>query len=104
AQADLGGKRLDKAFFQGQANGVHAFWTSVDRRNPEFDNRRKFKFGYDFDFDALPRRLVLGATLEYWLEVIDGNDVSGAGHGLSEHYKSKIVTKDEKTAALQQEL
>ena len=41
-----------------------------------------------------------GSVIDYWLEVLDANDVSGPGVGTLEHYQARIVSDAEKRADL----
>ena len=54
-------------------------------------------------FEWRIERLALseGDTVEFWLEVVDGNTVTGPGIGvLAEHYQVRVVTEAEKRADL----
>ncbi len=52
------------------------------------------------EFDISSMKPTEGSVVEYWLEVQDGNTVTGPGKVVSEHYKVKIVSGLEKTAEL----
>ncbi|MEI7731099.1 MAG: hypothetical protein WCO56_16095 [Verrucomicrobiota bacterium] len=41
-----------------------------------------------------------GCIIEYWMEVRDGNDITGPGIGMSDHYVIKVVSESEKRADL----
>jgi hypothetical protein len=41
-----------------------------------------------------------GSLLEYWIEVVDNNNVTGPGVGVSEHQYGKIVSEADKRADL----
>jgi hypothetical protein len=41
-----------------------------------------------------------GSVIDYWLEVLDANDVSGPGSGKVDHYQARIVSDAEKRADL----
>jgi hypothetical protein len=41
-----------------------------------------------------------GATIEWWIEARDNNDVTGPGIGASEHYVAKVVSEEDKRADL----
>lgn len=41
-----------------------------------------------------------GSVIEYYIEVQDGNDISGPGIAASEHYSLRVVSKAEKQAEL----
>jgi len=45
-----------------------------------------------------------GTVIDYWLEVLDGNDVSGPGVGTLDHYQARIVSEAEKRADLSNRL
>jgi len=53
-----------------------------------------------FDWKLETLNMVPGGTIEYWLEAVDGNDVTGPGRGFSEHAQIKIVTDEEKREEL----
>ena len=41
-----------------------------------------------------------GSNIEYWLEAEDNNNVTGPGHGESEHYSARVVSEAEKRAEI----
>jgi hypothetical protein len=41
-----------------------------------------------------------GSVIEYWLEAVDNNNVTGPGRGSSEHYSARVVSEAEKLAEL----
>ena len=41
-----------------------------------------------------------GSNIEYWLEAEDNNNVTGPGHGQSEHYSARVVSEAEKRAEI----
>ena len=41
-----------------------------------------------------------GSTIEYWLEAVDNNDVTGPGIGRSEHLIARVVTEADKRAEI----
>ena len=53
-----------------------------------------------FEWDLKPLKLAPGGVVEYWMEAVDGNDVTGPGKGVSGHGRIKIVTDAEKRAEL----
>ncbi len=59
------------------------------------DHPRKMTGQYTFDLSTVKPVLVLGASLEFWLEATDGNTVTGPGITESEHYTLNIVNEDE---------
>ncbi|MFI5378399.1 MAG: hypothetical protein ACHRHE_03760 [Tepidisphaerales bacterium] len=52
------------------------------------------------EFDISSMKPKEGSVVEYWLEVQDGNTVTGPGKAVSDHYKVKIVSDLEKKAEL----
>src|SRR5207248_3845445 len=34
-----------------------------------------------------------GSTIEYWLEAVDNNNVTGPGRGSSEHFSARVVSE-----------
>ncbi|MGA2500258.1 MAG: hypothetical protein ABSH20_21160, partial [Tepidisphaeraceae bacterium] len=52
------------------------------------------------EFDISSMKPGEGSVVEYWLEVQDGNTVTGPGKAVSDHYKVKIVSDLEKKAEL----
>jgi hypothetical protein len=57
-----------------------------------------------YEFNLLPLHVAEQAAIEYWLEVQDGNNVTGPGKAISEHYKVKVVSELEKRADLMNRL
>lgn len=53
-----------------------------------------------FEWKLAPMHLAPGASIDYWLEAVDANNVTGPGHGFTEHARIRIVTDDEKRAEL----
>jgi hypothetical protein len=53
-----------------------------------------------FDWDLSALNLQPGDRIDYWIEAIDGNDVTGPGKGDSDHYVIKLATEAEKRAEL----
>jgi hypothetical protein len=45
-------------------------------------------------------KLAPGGVLEYWMEAVDANNVTGPGRGLTDHEEIKIVTEAEKRTEL----
>ncbi len=45
-----------------------------------------------------------GAVIDYWLEALDANDVTGPGVGKLDHYQARIVSDEEKRADLSNRL
>lgn len=58
----------------------------------------------EYLFDLAPLHLPEQSIEEYWIEVRDGNNVTGPGRAFSEHYKVKIVSEIEKRADLMNRL
>lgn len=61
---------------------------------------RSLRRRYDWKVGALNPKPPEGATLEYWIEARDNNNVTGPGIGVSEHFSAKIVSDAEKRADL----
>ena len=61
---------------------------------------RSLRRRYDWKVGALNPKPPEGATLEYWIEARDNNNVTGPGIGTSEHFSAKIVSDAEKRADL----
>ncbi len=61
---------------------------------------RLVKSRFEWDLGALEPRLAIGVTLNYFIEVWDGNTQAGPGIGESEHYQIRVVSEDEKRADL----
>jgi hypothetical protein len=53
-----------------------------------------------FEWKLPSLKLEPGGIVEYWMEAIDANDVTGPGKGVTDHAQIKIVTEDEKRAEL----
>jgi hypothetical protein len=41
-----------------------------------------------------------GSVIDYWLEVLDANDITGPGIGVTEHLQARVVSEAEKRADL----
>lgn len=61
---------------------------------------RALRRRYDWKVSALNPKVPEGATLEYWIEARDNNNVTGPGIGTSEHFSAKVVSDAEKRADL----
>ncbi len=61
---------------------------------------RALRRRYDWKVGALNSKPPEGATLEYWIEARDNNNVTGPGIGTSEHFTAKVVSDAEKRADL----
>ncbi len=61
---------------------------------------RALRRRYDWKVGALNPKPPEGATLEYWIEARDNNNVTGPGIGTSEHFTAKVVSDAEKRADL----
>ncbi len=61
---------------------------------------RSLRRRYDWKVGALNPKPPEGATLEYWIEARDNNNVTGPGIGTSEHFTAKVVSDAEKRADL----
>jgi len=59
---------------------------------------RELERRFDWKLDAL--NLAPGGEVEYWMEAVDANDVTGPGRGVTGHAEIKIVTDEEKRAEL----
>jgi hypothetical protein len=53
-----------------------------------------------FDWNLSSLKLAPGAIIDYWMEAIDANNVTGPGSGVTDRARIKIVTDDEKRAEL----
>lgn len=62
--------------------------------------QRTLRRRYDWKVGALNPKPPEGATLEYWIEARDNNNVTGPGIGTSEHFTAKVVSDAEKRADL----
>jgi len=62
--------------------------------------QRSLRRRYDWKVGALNPKPPEGATLEYWIEARDNNNVTGPGIGVSEHFSAKVVSDAEKRADL----
>ena len=62
--------------------------------------QRTLRRRYDWKVGALNPKPPEGATLEYWIEARDNNNVTGPGIGASEHFTAKVVSDAEKRADL----
>jgi hypothetical protein len=73
-----------------------------DERVFEFDLGgavpRQLDRHFEWKLDAL--KLASGGLIEYWMEAVDANVVTGPGSGVTDHARIRIVTAEEKLAEL----
>jgi hypothetical protein len=55
---------------------------------------------FDWKINRVTPRVEQGSTIDYWLEVIDTNDITGPGTAKLDHYQARIVSDLEKRADL----
>jgi hypothetical protein len=53
-----------------------------------------------FEWQLAPLRLAPGGSIDYWLEAVDTNNITGPGKAETEHAHIRIVTDEEKRAEL----
>jgi hypothetical protein len=61
---------------------------------------RSLRRRHEFNLAGVKPLITEGSIVDYWIEVWDGNNVTGPGKGISEHYRVKIVSEIEKKAEL----
>jgi hypothetical protein len=84
-------------------NGAEKFIEmDLTRENP--DELRNIRRRYEFDLAALRPLALEGSNLEYWIEVQDGNNVTGPGVASSDRFRVRIVSDIEKRADLMNRL
>lgn len=64
------------------------------------DHPLTMKNRYVFDLAAIKPPVTEGMTIEYWMEAVDANNVTGPGTGESEHHVIKVVSDAEKKAEI----
>jgi hypothetical protein len=74
----------------------------LSKENP--DELRNIRRRYEFDLSALRPAALEGANIEYWVEVQDGNNVTGPGVASSDRFRVRIVSEIEKRADLMNRL
>jgi hypothetical protein len=62
---------------------------------PKEINRR-----FNWRMSQLTPRVEEGSVIDYWFEVLDANNVTGPGVGVTEHMQARIVSDEEKRADL----
>lgn len=68
----------------------------LGQKNPKSLNRR-----FEWDLSRIQPALKEGDALDYWFEVVDGNNVTGPGVTVQpEHYQARVVSDEEKRADL----
>ena len=55
-----------------------------------------------FEWNLAALKLGPGGLIEYWMEAVDGNDVTGPGRGVTDRARIKIVSEAEKRAELEE--
>jgi hypothetical protein len=84
-------------------NGAEKFIEmDLSKENPE--DLRNVRRRYEFDLGALRPPALEGANIEYWVEVQDGNNVTGPGVASSDRFRVRIVSGIEKRADLMNRL
>ena len=63
-------------------------------------DRRQVKRRYEFDLGKLRPLPPEGSAIEWWIEVTDGNTITGPGRYASDHYRVRIVSELEKRTDL----
>lgn len=76
----------------GEAKGIELLLADKSQRGVR--NR------YDFHVGGLKPPPPEGATIEWWIEARDNNNVTGPGIGSSDHYVAKVVSEADKRADL----
>ena len=74
----------------------------LSKENP--DELRNVRRRHEFDLGALRPTVMEGANIEYWVEVQDGNNVTGPGVASSDRFRVRIVSEIEKRADLMNRL
>jgi len=74
----------------------------LSKENPE--ELRNVRRRYEFDLGALRPTALEGSNIEYWVEVQDGNNVTGPGVVSSDRFRVRIVSEIEKRADLMNRL
>src|SRR6267142_1822928 len=74
----------------------------LSKENPE--ELRNVRRRYEFDLAALRPTALEGSNIEYWMEVQDGNNVTGPGVASSDRFRVRIVSEIEKRADLMNRL
>lgn len=64
------------------------------------DTPRTLARRFGWKISRITPRVEEGSRIDYWLEVIDTNDVTGPGTATLEHYQARIVSELEKRADL----
>jgi hypothetical protein len=85
------------------ANGAEKF-IEMDLTQENPDELRNVRRRYEFDLAALRPSALEGSNIEYWIEVQDGNNVTGPGVASSDRFRVRIVSEIEKRADLMNRL
>ena len=76
----------------------------LDLTKSNGQDMRHVKRRYELNLPTLKTAPLEGSAVEYWLEVQDGNDVTGPGKAFSEHFRARIVSEIAKRADLMNRL
>jgi len=76
----------------------------LDLSKEKPDDLRHLARRYEFDLSVLKPTPLEGSAIEYWLEVRDGNDVTGPGKAFSDRFRARIVSEIAKRADLMNRL
>jgi hypothetical protein len=81
---------------------LHYMVNDAPEKVIEFDlagaNPRQLARRFEWKLPTL--KLAAGGVIDYWMEAVDANNVTGPGKGVTDHYEIKIVTDDEKRTEL----
>lgn len=65
---------------------------------------RNLQRRFDWKISTLQPPPPLGSTIEFWIEAMDDNNITGPGIGVSDHYQAKLVTEKDKRADISNRL
>lgn len=98
ATDDIGIEKVSLRWkYDTQENGSA---NTIDLDLGDQPERRQIRRRYEFDLSKIRPLPPEGGAVEWWIEVLDGNTVTGPGKFASDHYRVRIVSELEKRTDL----
>jgi hypothetical protein len=96
--------RVDKPISPDEMAQGRENFIELDLSNVSGEERRLMRRRYEMELMNLKPMPLEGYAVEYWVEVEDGNNVTGPGRAVSERYRVKVVSEVAKRADLMNRL
>ena len=96
--------RVDKQVTPETMSPGEEKFIELDLSKDKPEDLRRLKRRYEFNLGSLKPIPLEGSAVEYWLEVQDGNNVTGPGRAFSDRFRARIVSEIAKRADLMNRL